>query len=216
MSPVLVVDDDNALRNTLMEVLENEGLQVTAATSADEAMNLAQQSPFELILLDMVMPGTDGMTAIPLLKKLTPRSRIVVMTAYASVQNAVQALQQGADDYLVKPFKIDEFILTVRRNLQKARFCETDDLADLDKIFNGLANTLRRQILQLLSRQGKMRFMDLVRTLDIEDHTRVNFHLKALRESGFIRQTQDKLYELTATGTRAATCLSYICKSLEN
>ena len=215
MNQILVVDDDQELRTTLVEVLEQEGLQAVAARSADDALERLKQETFDLILLDLVMPGTDGMTAIPLVRRQAPRTRIIVMTAYASVQNAVQSLQQGADDYIVKPFKIDGLMLTVRLNLQKARFCEETEAADLDKIFNGLANSLRRQTLQLLSRQGQMRFMDLVRALEIEDHTKVNFHLKALREAGFIEQTPDKLYELTTNGQRAATCLSYICKSLE-
>lgn len=215
MNPILVVDDDHELRTTLVEVLEQEGLPAVSAQNADDALNQLQQKSFDLILLDLVMPGIDGMTAIPLIRKLAPRTRIIIMTAYASVQNAVQSLQQGADDYIVKPFKIDAFMLTVRLNLQKARFCEETEAADLDKIFNGLANGLRRQILQLLSRQGRMRFMDLVRTLEVEDHTKVNFHLKVLREAGFLDHTQDKLYVLTTNGQRAATCLSYICKSLE-
>lgn len=215
MSHILVVDDDHELRTTLVEVLEQEGLQASSAQSADAALYQLQQQSFDLILLDLVMPGTDGMTAIPLIRRQAPRTRIIVMTAYASVPNAVQSLQQGADDYIIKPFKIDALMLTVRLNLQKARFCEETEAADLDKIFNGLANGLRRQILQLLSRQGRMRFMDMVRALEIEDHTKVNFHLKVLRESGFIDQTPDKLYELTTNGQRAATCLSYICKSLE-
>ena len=86
---------------------------------------------------------------------------------------------------------------------------------DLDKIFNGLANGLRRRILQLLSRQGSMCFMDIARSLEVEDHTRVSFHLNILREAGFIDQTQDKVYKLTTHGQRVAACLSYICKSLE-
>ncbi|MBD1401698.1 response regulator [Pelovirga terrestris] len=215
MNQILVVDDDQELRTTLVEVLEQEGLQAVAARSADDALERLQLETFDLILLDLVMPGTDGMTAIPLIRRQAPRTRIIIMTAYASVQNAVQSLQQGADDYIVKPFKIDGLMLTVRLNLQKARFCEETEAVDLDKIFNGLANSLRRQTLQLLSRQGQMRFMDLVRALEIEDHTKVNFHLKTLREAGFIDQTSDKLYQLTTNGQRAATCLSYICKSLE-
>ncbi|MFO7578433.1 MAG: response regulator [Pelovirga sp.] len=216
MNHILVVDDDHELRTTLLEVLEQEGLQAIPSHSADDALLQLQQETFDLILLDLVMPGSDGMAAIPLIRKKAPRTRIIVMTAYASVQNAVQSLQQGADDYIVKPFKIDAFMLTVRLNLQKARFCEETEAADLDKVFNSLANGLRRQILRLLSRQGPMRFMDLVRALEIEDHTKVNFHLKVLREAGFIDQPLDKLYELTTNGQRASTCLSYICKSLES
>lgn len=213
MENILVVDDEDELRNTLVEVLAREDLAVQEAANADQALIMLERTPFHLVLLDMVMPGTDGMTAIPLIRKQAPRAIIIVMTAFASVQNAVQALQQGADDYIVKPFKIEALMLAVRRNLQKARFLDGDTV-ELDGIFQGLANAMRRQILLSLDRQGPSRFMDLVRLLEVEDHTKVNFHLKVLREAGFIEHSQDKTYALTAAGRRAAGCLSFISKSL--
>lgn len=214
MENILVVDDDQELRATLVEVLTSEGLTVRAAANVDQALALLEEGPVHLLLLDLVMPGTDGMTAIPLFKKLAPRARIIMMTAFASVQNAVQALQQGADDYIVKPFKIEALMLAVRRNLQEARFLACGEAADLDGIFQGLANALRRQIILLLAQQGKSRFMDLVRALAVDDHTKVNFHLKVLREAGFVQQERDKSYALTAAGQRAASCLSFISKNL--
>ena len=214
MENILVVDDEDELRTTLVEVLTREGLAVQEAANADQALTMLQCTPFHLILLDMVMPGTDGMSAIPLIRKQTPRARIVVMTAFASVQNAVQALQQGADDYIVKPFKIEALMLVVRCNLQKARFLGEGEAVRLDGLFHGLANAMRRQILLVLDRQGQSRFMDLVRLLEVEDHTKVNFHLKVLREAGFIEQGQDKSYTLSDAGHRAAGCLSFISKNL--
>ncbi|MFZ5797625.1 MAG: response regulator [Desulfobulbus sp.] len=214
MDTIMVVDDDQELRETLVEVLTEEGLLVEAAAGAEQALARLECTSFQLLLLDLVMPGLDGMTALPLIRKQAPRARIIVMTAFASVENAVHALRQGADDYIVKPFKIDALMLAVRRNLQEARFLEGGEAANLDGLFQGLANILRRQILQVLARQGKSRFMDLVRTLEVEDHTKVNFHLKVLREGGFIRQEADKTYTLTPAGSRAASCLSYISKNL--
>lgn len=214
MENILVVDDEDELRATLVEVLAREGLAVQEAANADLALTMLERAPFHLILLDMVMPGTDGMSAIPLIRKQAPRSRIIVMTAFASVQNAVQALQQGADDYIVKPFKIEALMLAVRRNLQKARFLDGEGM-ELDGVFHGLANAMRRQILLVLDRQGQSRFMDLVRILEVGDHTKVNFHLKVLREAGFIQQGQDKTYALTSAGHRAAGCLSFISRSLQ-
>lgn len=214
MENILIIDDEDELRTTLVEVLTLDGLAVQEAPNADQALSMLQCTPFHLILLDMVMPGTDGMSAIPLIRKQAPRTRIIVMTAFASVQNAVQTLQQGADDYIVKPFKIEALMLAVRRNLQKARFLADDEAVDLDKVFQGLANAMRRQILLVLDRQGQSRFMDLVRLLELEDHTKVNFHLKVLRKAGFIEQTPDKSYTLTDAGHRAAGCLSFISKNL--
>jgi len=214
MSEILVVDDDRDLRDSIREVLENEGLETTCAASADEALTLARSTPFHIILLDMVMPGTDGMVALPLLKKLRPRCRIIVITAFATVQHAVQALQQGADDYLTKPFKIETLLALVRRNLEEIRLRDASRTGDLDGIFHGLANLLRRRILQVLRQQGTCRFMDLVRALEVEDHTKVNFHLKILREAGFIAQDEARRYVLTELGDRTSSCVCLIAETL--
>ncbi|MBC8208166.1 MAG: response regulator [Desulfobulbaceae bacterium] len=214
MEQILVIDDDDDLRTTIIEVLEQEGLTAHPAENADLALNLLKKHPYHLVLLDMVMPGTDGMTAIPLIRQQAPRTRIIAMTAFSSAENAVQAMQRGADDYLVKPFKIDALMLSIRQNLQEARFQECHKDTDMDDVFQGLSNVLRRQILIFLHRQGMTRFMDLVRALEVEDHTKVNFHLKVLREVGFIEQNAHKQYSLTNSGERAAECLSFISKNI--
>ena len=105
---ILVVDDDHELRSTISEVLENEAYRIAEAENGAAALTLLEDTDKpDLVLLDMVMPGMDGLTLIPLLRQRTPRLKIIVMTAYASVQNAVQSLKQGADDYIVKPFSIN-------------------------------------------------------------------------------------------------------------
>ena len=100
MTSILIVDDDHELRETIKEVMEQENFQATTAQNADEALALVQNNYFDLIILDMVMPGTDGMNAIPLFRRHSPGSRIVAITAFSTVQNAVQALRQGAHDEL--------------------------------------------------------------------------------------------------------------------
>lgn len=213
---VLVVDDDEELRQAIIEILENEGLSVATAASADQALKQLADNDFHLVLLDMVMPGIDGLTAIPLIRKLAPRTRIIVITAYSSVENAVQALHQGADDYLTKPFKIDSLLALVGKSLQESRFTECDEQLDADGIFQGLANQLRRKIIIVLQQHDRMRFMELVRALGVEDHTKVNFHLKVLRESGFIEQGGEKEYFLSPAGRQAADCLQLINKGMRS
>ncbi len=214
MATILIVDDDHELRTTIAEIIEQEEFLVETAENADQALKLMKNKFFDLVLLDMVMPGTNGTSAIALIRKLSPRTRIIIITAYASIQNAVQAMQQGADDYLSKPFNIDGLLTTVRKNLQEARFRECSESVDSDGIFQGLANILRRQIIILLANSGEMRFMDLVRALEVQDHTKVNFHLKILREAGFLEQNDNKRYVLTAAGTKAASCLTFISRNM--
>jgi len=211
---ILVVDDDHELRATITEVLRHEGYRIMEAGSGDDALALLQDAAPALVLLDMVMPGMDGLTAIPLLRQKAPGVRIVVMTAYASVQNAVQSLKQGADDYIVKPFAINDLLMLVKKHLEESRLQSVSPDLDLDAIFHGVANLLRRRILFILHQEHQCRFMDLVRKLGVSDHTKVNFHLKVLREAGFLEQDADKRYRLTDTGRRTAASLSSMVDEL--
>ncbi|MFH7320579.1 response regulator [Desulfurivibrio sp. D14AmB] len=211
---ILIVDDDRELRETITEIMVGEGFVVERAETADQALTRLAQTPFDLVLLDMIMPGTDGMTAIHLIKKVAPKTRIVVITAFSSIQNAVQAMQEGANDYLTKPFKIEALLTTVRKNLAQAGFTDACREVNIDGIFQGLANQIRRQIILVLQESGPCRFMDLVRALKVSDHTKVNFHLKVLKETGFLKQDPEKIYSLTVSGARAAACLTMISRSL--
>lgn len=211
---ILVVDDDPELRVTIDEVLTREGFAVNSAGSANRALELLATEQYALVLLDMVMPGTDGLSAITMIRHLAPKIRIIIMTAYASVENAVRAMQQGADDYITKPFKIDILLNMVRQNLAYAAMAENPECKDIDAIFRGLSSELRRQIIVNLEQLGECRFMELVKLLKIKDHTKVNFHLKTLREAGFVSQRQNKCYYLTQAGLRAANCLSMISKGV--
>jgi DNA-binding response OmpR family regulator len=208
MADVLVVDDDRDLQENIQEVLAQAGFGVTLATRAEEALELLRQREYDVVLLDLMMPGMGGMEALPLIRRQAPRACIVMVTAFATVQNAVEAMRLGAEDYLVKPFRIDELTVTVKRCIESAGFSKCALPADAESTFHCLANALRRDILRLLHRQGSLRFMDVTRGLDVEDHTKINFHLKTLRDAGLIGQDDRKRYELTAEGRRVLACVA--------
>lgn len=214
MTRILVVDDDSELRDTIAEVLGGEGFEVSTARDAEIALNLMDDSDFDLILLDLVMPGMGGMAALPSIKKKLPRTRVMMMTAFSTVSNAVESMKQGADDYITKPFKIEELLATVRKNLEEARFLACKAFLDMDDTFNSMANMTRRRIILLLRQEGRMRFMEIARNLGVEDHTKVNFHIKVLRESGLVEQDENRAYQLSNNGARVAECLDFISRSL--
>ncbi len=214
MTRILVVDDDSELRDTIAEVLGGEGFEVSTARDAEIALNLMDDSDFDLILLDLVMPGMGGMAALPSIKKKLPRTRVMMMTAFSTVSNAVESMKQGADDYITKPFKIEELLATVRKNLEEARFLACKAFLDMDDTFNSMANMTRRRIILLLRQEGRLRFMEIARNLGVEDHTKVNFHIKVLRESGLVEQGENRSYQLSNNGARVAECLDFISRSL--
>ena len=118
---ILVVDDDQGIRFFLGEALTKKGYQVDSATSAEAAISKIKQDAFSLILLDVRLPGMSGIDAIRKIHELEPRAPIIVMTAYGSKDLAVRAVQEGAYDFLTKPIKLDEFIIILKRALEKRR-----------------------------------------------------------------------------------------------
>jgi CheY-like chemotaxis protein len=213
-SRVLVVDDDDELRENLAELLGDNGFEAELAENGAAALARLSAAEFDLVLLDLVMPGMTGMETLAAIRQRFPATKVVMLTAFATVDNAVEAMRKGAEDYLAKPFRIDELLVTIRRILEEARFLECRTLLDIDGTFNCLANTLRRDILHLIDREKRIRFMDIVRQLGISDHTKVNFHLKTLKDAGLIRQDAKKHYLLSGEGERLVECLHVLLRNL--
>src|SRR5438309_5952234 len=118
---ILIVDDEETVMLTIQGVLELDGHDVTASTSAETALQLIRTQHFDVMLTDLRM---DGMNGIDLLKELhivAPDSALIVLTGYASLDTAVEAMREGAYDYLVKPCDVLELRTTVTRGLERAR-----------------------------------------------------------------------------------------------
>ena len=105
---VLVVDDEKNIRLTLAQALEPMGLDVETAVNGEEALQKVKDREFHLMLLDLKMPGVDGMEVLRSLCKARPEIRIIIITAYGTVENAVEAMKLGAVDFIQKPFSPKE------------------------------------------------------------------------------------------------------------
>jgi DNA-binding NtrC family response regulator len=114
---ILVVDDEPLIRATLAEYLTGEGFTVTACASGEQALAEAEQQPYDVVLCDVQLPGIDGIEVLERLLKVSPETFVLLITAYATVENAVEAFQRGAHDYLMKPIILDEVAGKVRRLL---------------------------------------------------------------------------------------------------
>ncbi|MFI5008258.1 MAG: sigma-54-dependent transcriptional regulator, partial [Solirubrobacterales bacterium] len=112
---LLVVDDETIVRDSLGAWFRQEGHQVATAESAKEALRLCAERGFDIALVDIRMPGLDGLELQARLAAADPELTIVLMTAYASVDTAVRAMKAGAYDYIVKPFDPDDLSLLVKR-----------------------------------------------------------------------------------------------------
>lgn len=213
---VMVVDDDDDLREGMVEILENHGYQVVSCDTAEAALQTVKGTPPRVVILDNMMPGMGGMALLPLLKREYPGMKIIMITAFSTVDNAVAAMKSGADDYLAKPFRRDDLLMAVRRTLETAKFEKAGGDPDMDEALTCLANPIRRRILALLTEKGEMRFMDITRSLDISDHTKVGFHLKNLKAAALIDQNREKSYRLTAQGKKIHDCLHLLAKQISS
>ena len=118
MSHVLVVDDEPAICWSFRELLRDEGHEVTIASSAEEAIAAAVSRKPDAIVLDVRLPGTDGLSAMEELQAVSEAAPIIVMTAFGNLETAVRAIEAGAFDYLTKPFGLDTAAAAVRRALE--------------------------------------------------------------------------------------------------
>ena len=118
---ILIVDDDEITCNLLEEVLSKEGYVVDKATNGREAIDKGENKPYEVVLTDIRMIDVDGMEVLRAYRHKSPETIIIMMTAFGSIETAIQAIKEGAYDYVSKPFKLDEIKLTIRRALEQKR-----------------------------------------------------------------------------------------------
>ena len=118
---ILVIDDEEIMREILEALLTREGYQVRLAANATEGLDLARTLPFDAAIVDMMMPGMDGISTLDELKKIDDDLPVMMITAFASVENAIAAMKRGAYDYVTKPFKNDEVLVVVRNALRQRR-----------------------------------------------------------------------------------------------
>jgi two-component system response regulator PilR (NtrC family) len=119
MSRILVVDDEQSMRELLSIMLRKEGHDVVAAPNGASAIRSVQNDIFDLVITDVRMPQIDGIALLRTLKEISPETVVIVITAFASTETAVDAMKLGAYDYITKPFKNEEIKLVIRKALEK-------------------------------------------------------------------------------------------------
>jgi two-component system, NtrC family, response regulator AtoC len=118
---ILVVDDDGRMRELVVRVLVREGYSVRPLPRGQEVLQALEEGPADLVISDIRMPEMDGLTLLREVKRAAPETSVLLMTAFGSIDTAVQAIKAGAYDYLTKPFKNDELIVVVRRAMEERR-----------------------------------------------------------------------------------------------
>lgn len=119
-----IIDDETIIHEVLGDLLNSEGYEVESSFCGEEAIKKHQNKEYDLVLLDLLMPGLSGLEVLQELIKIDPLAVIIIITAYASVESAIKAMKSGAFDYIQKPFKHEELLITVQRALRHRRLQE--------------------------------------------------------------------------------------------
>jgi DNA-binding NtrC family response regulator len=114
---ILVVDDEEALRTVLSSELEGEGYNVAMAADGEEAITILNSRDFDLILLDIKMPNVDGFEVLKHVKQNKPATKVIMLTGFADLKNAIESKKLGAEDFVSKPYDLVDLLTTVERVL---------------------------------------------------------------------------------------------------
>lgn len=158
---VLVVDDEESVRQLLQRVLQKAGYNVVTASNGQEALAKVTELKVELVLLDIGMPGISGMEVLKQLRANWPDVSVIMATAVADAQTAVEAMKLGAYDYIGKPFNAEDVVLTVQRALEKRNLLRENERhrLDLEKRVGEQTERLQQQFVELvetLAREHKL------------------------------------------------------------
>src|SRR5256886_4839493 len=139
---ILVVDDEEIMREILETLLSREGYDVRVASSGSEGLELARALPFDAAIVDIMMPGLDGIATLDELKRIDEDLNVIIITAYASVESAIAAMKTGAFDYVTKPFKNDEELVVLRNAMEQLPLLNENRnlLQNIQKRHHKLAN----------------------------------------------------------------------------
>jgi DNA-binding NtrC family response regulator len=121
---VLIVDDEEVLQDVLVTLLRKAGYKPLTAASGEEALEILEREPIDLVLLDLMLPGMNGMDVLREVRRRDPDQVVVMVTAFSSIENAIQAMREGAFHYIPKPFKNEEVLITVRKGLEQRRLSD--------------------------------------------------------------------------------------------
>ncbi|MEM2732907.1 MAG: response regulator, partial [Nitrososphaerota archaeon] len=178
--------------------------QVKLAYNAWSALEILQEENFDVVVVDLLLTGMNGIDLLSTIKRTSPNTVVIIITAYGSIPSAVEAIKKGASDYICKPFRVEDLVIAIKRALAEAKSKSLNE-----HIFSCLSHELRRKILVLLAEKRSLKFSELVKILQVDDPPRLSFHLRVLKKMGLITQDESKSYRVTAFGIEVVKLLCY-------
>jgi DNA-binding NtrC family response regulator len=137
---ILIVDDDENIRKVLTTILEDEGYYVESVDTAKKAIEKTRRKFYNLALIDIRLPDMEGIELLTRMRDTTPKMRKIIITGYPTLQNAIEAVNRGADVYVLKPFDMEKVLKTIGKQLKKQ---EEEDKYSQDKVAEFIETRVR-------------------------------------------------------------------------
>jgi signal transduction histidine kinase len=193
VTKILIVEDDVDTRNNLFDILELNGYQADTATTAEEAVERAEQADYEIILMDWNLPDYTADNLLPELRRLVPDASIIIATGSSEIENAIHSMQHGASDYIIKPICPEMLLCSIHRAVElrsaRQRATQAERLAAIGAVVAGVAHESRNVLHRIGARVDLIRLMNendasLAEDLEaIEDACdQLQTHFEELRE----------------------------------
>jgi CheY-like chemotaxis protein len=156
---VLVVDDDKRMRSVLRSLLAEEGHEVTSCADGLDAIAMCDETSFDLVITDLMMPGAGGMEVLKACRKGHPEALVVLITGFASLETAIEAIREGAYDYITKPFKMEEMKIVVKNAGEQIRLLKENRrlIAELQEAYEQIriVKTIMGAVPETEARRGE-------------------------------------------------------------
>jgi DNA-binding NtrC family response regulator len=169
---ILIVDDDRMLCETLRDIFaKEESLKITSSYNGVDAIQKIKERQFDLVLTDLRMPGADGIEVLKIAKEINQEAHVVIMTGFASLETAMEAIKKGAYDYITKPFKLDEIKIAVQNACEKIRLLRQNRtlIANLNHVYQELDNLKKSRNVPEMRMPAISKKMDEIRDRVAED-----------------------------------------------
>jgi DNA-binding response OmpR family regulator len=197
---ILIIDDDQEIVSRLKKALRRHGFSVVTAESATEGISKLAETKPELVLLDLVLPDIPGLKVLEDIKKISPDTRVIIISAFATIGDAVDAIKLGASEFLVKPFHMEELVSIVKKTLEEARLERRIEAKLNDAVIKALSNPIRKRIALYLLHAGARRFSEIARYVKLDDASKLSYHLRVLMEANIVGKGKEGHYSLTGRG----------------
>jgi len=174
---ILIIDDDEIARDVVVSLLSKEGFSVYSARDGIEGIRALKLDLYSLVITDLRMPGADGFEVLKAARDFNPRAAVVILTAYGTLDNAIEAIKCGAYDYITKPFKLQEILIVVENALKRAELMEENEelrlhlrntYRDLEMIKTVKRRATPDLTMNFLERLARLRQMDIISEGDVE------------------------------------------------